>query len=111
MIQINMTMPNSCSECKFMDEDHGDYPYCWALNANRGYKFPIREKRFPNCPLKQIKNEENKENKEEPENKKDHMIRVLFNRCRAVGSCNGALCVFCGLKKECKEYEVKENDK
>ncbi len=105
MVQINMKMPEHCDECKFMDEDHGDYPYCWALNANRGYNFSIHNKRFPNCPLNPIE-EETKNTSEEDE--KDHIIRVLFNRCRAVGSCNGALCVFCGLKNECKEYEVKE---
>lgn len=105
MIQINMAMPNSCSECKFMDENYCDYPYCTALRENRGYKFPIREKRFPNCPLNPI--EEKTKNPSE-EDEKDHIIRVLFNRCRAVGSCNGALCVFCGIKKECEEYTVKE---
>ena len=106
MVQINMKMPERCDECIFMDEDHGDYPYCWALHANRGYKFPIRDKRFPNCPLNPI--EEKTKNTSEEDDKNHHIIKVLFNRCRAVGSCNGALCVFCGLKKECKEYEVKE---
>lgn len=32
-----------------------------------------------------------------------NMCRVLFNRCRATGSFNGQMCVFCGMKKECEE--------
>ena len=31
------------------------------------------------------------------------MLRVMFNRCRAVGSGEGSLCVFCGMRKECEE--------
>jgi hypothetical protein len=44
------------------------------------------------------------EQKEDDETEKlKNMCRVLFNRCRAVGSGNGAMCIFCGMKKECEE--------
>ena len=32
-----------------------------------------------------------------------NMCRVLFNRCRAAGSFDGQMCVFCGMKEECEE--------
>ena len=99
MIQIDIPMPKVCDDCPFMDEDHGDYPYCVALGQNRGYTFRIREKRFPNCPLKPI--EEQKEDTET--DKLKNLCRVLFNRCRAVGSFDGQMCVFCGMKQECEE--------
>ena len=97
MIQINIPMPGNCYDCPFSD-DSGDYPYCWVLHQNRGYSFDRRIKRFPNCPLKPV--EEKKEDTSEIAKLKD-MCRVLFNRCRAVGSGNGALCVFCGLRCDC----------
>ena len=99
MIQINMEMPKVCGDCPFMDEDHGDYPYCIALGQSRGYTFKTSEKRFPNCPLKPV--EEHKEDTETDRLK--NMCRILFNRCRAVGSANGMMCVWCGMKKECEE--------
>ena len=98
MIQIEMKMPKVCGDCPFMDDDHGDYPWCVTLQQNRGYTFDIRTKRFPNCPLKPVE-EQKKET--ETEKLKD-MCRVLFNRCRAVGSANGAMCFFCGMKDECE---------
>lgn len=106
MIQINMKkMPKNCAECPFHDmkqhgEDGVDYPYCHALGQDRGYYFDPKTKRFPNCPLKA--SEEKKEEPTEIERLKD-ICRVMFNRCHVTGSCNGAMCVFCGLKKECRE--------
>lgn len=98
MIQINIKMPNCCYDCPFSD-DSGDYPYCWVLHQNRGYKFDRKTKRFPNCPLIEA---DSSEHDGEMARQKD-MCRVLFNRCRAVMSCDGALCVFCGMRKECEE--------
>ena len=40
------------------------------------------------------------ERKPETDRYKD-ICRIMFNRCRATGSCNGALCPHCGLKAEC----------
>ena len=97
MIQIDIPMPENCYECPFSD-DSGDYPYCWVLHQNRGYSFDRRRKKFPNCPLKTV----DKQPVEETEKLKD-MCRVLFNRCRAVGSGNGALCLFCGMRDKCEE--------
>ena len=98
MIQIDMPMPENCYECPFSDYS-GDYPYCWVLHQNRGYTFDRRTKRFPNCPLNPV--EEQKEDTETDRLK--NMCRVLFNRCRATGSFDGQMCVFCGMKKECEE--------
>lgn len=53
MIQINMKMPENCAECPLM-ADEGDYPYCRALQENSGYTFRASERRFPNCPLKDV---------------------------------------------------------
>ena len=41
--------------------------------------------------------------KKPDENKLKDICRVLFNRCRAVGSFNGELCSHCELKNECDE--------
>lgn len=98
MIQIEMPMPNTCGDCPFMDECRGDYPYCTVLQQNRGYTFDVHKKRFPNCPLKPVEKP-----KESETDKLKNLCRVLFNRCKAVGSCNGAMCVFCGMKTECNE--------
>ncbi len=97
MIQIDMEMPSCCYECKFMD-DSGDYPYCRALQENRGYLFDTRAKRFPNCPLKEVDNSKY----EEEMQKRRELCRVLFNRCRVVGSAGGAMCLWCGIRKECE---------
>ena len=87
MIQIDMPMPKVCDDCPFMDEDHGDYPYCIALGQNRGYTFRIREKRFPNCPLKSV--EEQKEDTET--DKLKNMCRVFSTdavlQVRLMGKC------------------------
>ena len=98
MIQINIPMPNNCCDCPFSD-DSGDYPYCWVLHQNRGYTFDRRTKRFPNCPLKAV--EEKKEDTETYKLK--NICRVLFNRCKVVGSAGGAMCIWCGIRKECEE--------
>lgn len=45
-----MEMPTSCSVCWELD-DYGDYPRCRITEEQRGYNFPIREKRMDNCPL------------------------------------------------------------
>ena len=97
MVQIEIPVPEVCGECRFMDENRGDYPYCVALQQNRGYSFDVDKKRFPNCPLKPVVKTEDGEK----EKLKD-MCRVLFNRCKTVGSGNGMLCVFCGMRNECK---------
>lgn len=50
-ILINgMKMPTSCDMCWALD-DYGDYPRCRITEEQRGYNFPIREKRMDNCPL------------------------------------------------------------
>ena len=100
MIQINIPMPENCYDCPFSD-DSGDYPYCWVLHQNRGYTFDRRKRKFPNCPLQVVKQEEKKDDYKD-------ICRVLFNRCRAVGSCNGQLCIFCGLKAKCEEMKTSE---
>ena len=102
MIQINMVMPESCGTCKFMD-DSGDYPFCRVLLQNRGYSFDVFTKRFPNCPLKPV--EEQKEDTET--DKLKNMCRVLFNRCKVVGSAGGTMCMWCGIRKECEEMSTK----
>ena len=45
-----MEMPVSCYNCWALD-DYGDYPRCRITEEQRGYNFPIREKRMKNCPL------------------------------------------------------------
>lgn len=45
-----MEMPTSCSVCWALD-DYGDYPRCRITEEQRGYNFPIREKRMDKCPL------------------------------------------------------------
>lgn len=35
-----------------------------------------------------------------------NICKVMFNRCRATGSMDGALCGWCGLKKECDEMHT-----
>ena len=55
IILQGMKMPKCCCECRFLD-DSGDYPSCYALNgSSRGYNFPITEKRFPECPLIEVR--------------------------------------------------------
>lgn len=56
MIQINIPMPKCCGDCFALD-DNGDYPRCIITNEQRGYTFRIREKRMPNCPLKEYDEE------------------------------------------------------
>lgn len=45
-----LKMPTSCSVCWALD-DYGDYPRCCITEEQRGYTFPIRQKRMDNCPL------------------------------------------------------------
>lgn len=45
-----MEMPTSCSVCWALD-DYGDYPRCRITEEQRGYNFPIRQKRMDKCPL------------------------------------------------------------
>ena len=47
---VRMEMPESCDMCPCLD-DYGDYPRCRISGEQRGYNFPIREKRMPNCPI------------------------------------------------------------
>ena len=49
-VYINIEMPPNCSACWALD-DYGDYPRCRITEEQRGYNFPIREKRMDNCPL------------------------------------------------------------
>jgi len=98
MIQIDMEKPTVCGDCPFIDYAENDYPFCLVLRQHRGYPFDISKKRFPNCPLQAV--EEKEENQTETEKLKE-MCRVLFNRCRAVISQDGMMCVFCGIRKEC----------
>ena len=48
-----MEMPKNCDNCWALD-DYGDYPRCRITEEQRGYNFPIREKRMDNCPLVEI---------------------------------------------------------
>ena len=102
MIQIDMQMPETCGACKFMD-DSGDYPFCRVLSENRGYKFDVFTKRFQNCPLKPV----DEQKKDAETEKLKNMCRVLFNRCKVVGSAGGAMCIWCGIRKECEEMSTK----
>ncbi len=45
-----MKMPKSCGNCWALD-DYGDYPRCRITEEQRGYTFPIREKRMDKCPF------------------------------------------------------------
>ena len=45
-----MEMPTSCDMCWALD-DCGDYPRCRITDEQRGYNFPVREKRMDECPL------------------------------------------------------------
>lgn len=47
---VRMEMPKCCWDCPCF-EDYGDYPRCEISNEQRGYNFPIHEKRMPNCPI------------------------------------------------------------
>lgn len=47
---VRMEMPKSCDACPCLD-DYGDYPRCRISGEQRGYNFPILEKRMPNCPI------------------------------------------------------------
>ncbi len=48
-----MIMPTSCDNCWALD-DYGDYPRYRITEEQRGYNFPIRQKRMDNCPLVEI---------------------------------------------------------
>lgn len=50
MLIVNMKMPSCCDCCPILD-DSGDYPTCMITDKSRGYNFPVREKRMPDCPL------------------------------------------------------------
>lgn len=47
---VRMEMPRNCDVCPCLD-DYGDYPRCRISGEQRGYNFPICEKRMPNCPI------------------------------------------------------------
>lgn len=47
---VRMEMPENCDACPCLD-DYGDYPRCRISGEQRGYTFPICEKRMPNCPI------------------------------------------------------------
>ena len=49
---MRMEMPGCCWDCPCLD-DYGDYPRCRITNEQRGYNFPIHEKRMPGCPITQ----------------------------------------------------------
>lgn len=48
-----MDMPTSCGMCWSLD-DYGDYPRCRITEEQRGYNFPIREKRMDKCPISPV---------------------------------------------------------
>ena len=54
VIVKGMEMPKSCDNCWALD-DYGDYPRCRITEEQRGYNFPIRDKRMDKCPLVEIK--------------------------------------------------------
>lgn len=99
MIQINMDVPKTCGECRFADYTSREYPFCTVLQQDRGYPFDVNKKKFPNCPIHAV--EEQKDDSKEAKLK--NICRVMFNRCKAVGSAQGAMCIWCGLKEECEE--------
>ena len=43
-------LPSCCEACPGLD-DYGDYPTCKLTGHSRGYNFPVREERMPDCPL------------------------------------------------------------
>ena len=49
----DMEIPRICDMCGALD-DYGDYPRCRITGEQRGYNFPVREKRMDNCPLEEI---------------------------------------------------------
>ena len=51
-VVVRMEMPGCCWDCPCLD-DCGDYPRCRISNEQRGYNFPIHEKRMPRCPITQ----------------------------------------------------------
>ena len=51
-VVVRMEMPGCCYDCPCLD-DYGDYPRCRISNEQRGYNFPIHEKRMPRCPITQ----------------------------------------------------------
>ena len=51
-VVVRMEMPGCCWDCPCLD-DYGDYPRCRISNEQRGYNFPIHEKRMPRCPITQ----------------------------------------------------------
>lgn len=53
MVIIDIEMPSCCFVCPMYD-DRYDYPTCYVTNETRGYNFKVREKRMPNCPLKEF---------------------------------------------------------
>ena len=60
MIQIDIPLPKSCSECPLTttEEDCYGWYYYWCpliRTAIRGKKYA--ERRFRKCPLKEIKND------------------------------------------------------
>jgi hypothetical protein len=56
MVILNIEMPLCCADCPLYDyDDIWDYPTCYVTNEFCGYNFNILEKRMPNCPLKEIK--------------------------------------------------------
>lgn len=52
----NMEMPQNCCACWALD-DYGDYPRCRITEEQRGYNFPVRERRMDKCPLIEAKAE------------------------------------------------------
>ena len=57
MIKLDMEMPKCCDDCFALD-DNGDYPTCIINGHSRGYNFDIRNKRMPDCPLKEVETDE-----------------------------------------------------
>lgn len=49
-VYINIEMPPNCSACWALD-DYGDYPRCRITEEQRGYNFPVRQKRMDKCPF------------------------------------------------------------
>ena len=99
MIQIDMKKPEVCGECPFVNTNK-EYPYCEVLKSDRGYPFDVNKKRFPNCPLKEV---EEKPVEDDELSKRKDICRIMFNRCRAVMSADGMMCIFCGMRKMCDE--------